>query len=1121
MKSLLVSFALSVIVFSVRAQGQVPYINSISQPSGAIKDIINISGSHFGGVTQVYFGGAKSPNIDVKSGGNLITAEVPAGATYDAVSVVNATTHLTAYSGGLFHLTFAGEHKRGASVRFKSQKKWETNKKQAQDLSVCDFDGDGDMDVVVSNVGGNDPRTKNPAVTLFTNVTTGFDVVRFNRSLIAGTENYAPEHLTAGDLNGDGRPDLIVTEIGGGGKVFVYLNATTTADAIQFTPSTPLSLPKNQQGNFRQPGQMAIRDLDLDGKPEIVVASKGENIIFFFKNESTGGNIRFAPNPQSIEALQNAGSAGFGGLKVVDLNADEWPEIIASNVTGHGVYVLQNRSRTGNISLLPAQFFNTPANIRTLEVADMNQDALPDIIVNSSEIGSNNTIEIFQNTTDKRTPGASIAFKAPAIIKDENFRRSWGMGAGDIDGDGDIDLAIASYGRGFYLVMNNTKPKGADISPNYFEVSHVSVPENSRNIKIVDINEDGKPDVVYTNQSATDKLGNLAVSLNDNCLHPKISPAGPVVLCDGDNIDLKASNSAYVYTWKRGTTNVGANTQTLAGQNIAGDYTVSVNDRCANPSTAVRVSQSAQSIAKPVFTANDNTPCEKSNVTFTINSSTANIASYRWEGPGFTSTDPSPTLPNISSIASGEYRVTATSTGVGCQKTSDPVELRVIALPFVSVKASSNQFCGTRRLTANNVTGYNYQWQKGGNNIAGETNPDGYTANEAGDYAIVISGSGCSDVSAIRTLTKITPPTAAFSDPNPATLCRKVTSTYEAASTTSATGVTIENEWNFGYGEPRIGDKVLHRYDTVKQYTLTLKAGYKGVEGCLSSPPLTKNITIVAAPVDKNLIIAQSSTLTKYEKCRTALLTLTLKDPSKYDSIKWFFTNNSKNIVSTQPTFSVPDPSEVSARLVTKIGKCTFQATPVSVSNYEGGGITISVSGSNSITEEPQIGKVIRLNEGQASIRLSVNATSPVWQPESMIDEPKATSILVTPLLTRQLVTVQGKDRFGCDEDAKVTLLKPGVKAEESFTPNGDGINDCWKVSGIRSTDCTIVVFDHKGREVRKFSFSPNDAPANPDECVWDGNTANGSPVPEGIYYYMINCSDNAKESSGPILLAR
>lgn len=75
-------------------------------------------------------------------------------------------------------------------------------------------------------------------------------------------------------------------------------------------------------------------------------------------------------------------------------------------------------------------------------------------------------------------------------------------------------------------------------------------------------------------------------------------------------------------------------------------------------------------------------------------------------------------------------------------------------------------------------------------------------------------------------------------------------------------------------------------------------------------------------------------------------------------------------------------------------------------------------------------------------------------------------------------------------DDDQTTLNVP-----TAFTPNGDGINDVWKILNLQfDSQCKVMVYNRSGTVV--YSSVGYTTP-------WDGTT-NGQPLPTGTYYYVI-----------------
>jgi gliding motility-associated-like protein len=81
-----------------------------------------------------------------------------------------------------------------------------------------------------------------------------------------------------------------------------------------------------------------------------------------------------------------------------------------------------------------------------------------------------------------------------------------------------------------------------------------------------------------------------------------------------------------------------------------------------------------------------------------------------------------------------------------------------------------------------------------------------------------------------------------------------------------------------------------------------------------------------------------------------------------------------------------------------------------------------------------------------------------------------------------------------------------------TFTPNGDGINDTWNISNLKNTTInTITIFNRYGQEV---FFSKGSS------GTWDGNH-NNKGVPDGVYYYIITTNTKGLTFSGNLTVLR
>src|SRR5699024_9942026 len=168
--------------------------------------------------------------------------------------------------------------------------------------------------------------------------------------------------------------------------IFILRNTSTGMGNISF------SLPIQVTLSATKAARIAIRDLDLDGKPELIVTNNSNNQIALFRNTSTVGNISFS----AAQFVDVSVAPHLNGLAVEDLNNDGLPEIIVNTNQQSNIYILKNNSTTGTFSFGAPITLTMPGSIMNLAVGDLDNDGKPDIAygnISQSHIG------IFRNTS--------------------------------------------------------------------------------------------------------------------------------------------------------------------------------------------------------------------------------------------------------------------------------------------------------------------------------------------------------------------------------------------------------------------------------------------------------------------------------------------------------------------------------------------------------------------------------------------------------------------------------------------------------------------------------------------------------------------------------------------------
>jgi gliding motility-associated-like protein len=104
----------------------------------------------------------------------------------------------------------------------------------------------------------------------------------------------------------------------------------------------------------------------------------------------------------------------------------------------------------------------------------------------------------------------------------------------------------------------------------------------------------------------------------------------------------------------------------------------------------------------------------------------------------------------------------------------------------------------------------------------------------------------------------------------------------------------------------------------------------------------------------------------------------------------------------------------------------------------------------------------------------------------------------------------------GCTITDEVTVfIDPVLIFPNTFSPNDDGLNDKWEITGIELyPDCFVRIYDRWGQDVYQSTGYSS-------EKAWDGQAKSGK-LSEGVYYYIVDLRDQSKQQfKGSITLIR
>jgi len=496
----------------------VPAISSFAPASGTNGTVVTISGTNFSATASadiVYFGAVRA-NVLTASPTSL-TATVPVGATYAPITVT--VNGLIAYASAPFLVTFAG----GGSAAFAPRLDLPSPDGSGF-TAIADLDGDGKPDLLV--LGGSVLSIYQNLGTSGT-VTTNSFAARVDLPLPAGMDA-----MTVADVDGDGKLDVVLLN-NSSNQVMILKNISSPGILTTNSFAAPVVFPT---GN--DPRGLAVRDLDGDGRPELIVGNWADSTVSIFHNTGAGGitTNTFAP------AVTFATGPNPQGLAVADLDGDGQPDIVtadSANFSGDGsrsVSVLRNLSTLGNIAFATnVDYPGLPASYH-LAIGDLDGDGKLDLVVSSFNLGQ--SVSVYRNLG---TPG-SITTNSFAPHVDFSVG-GWGndVAIGDLDGDGKPDLAVVTQLPDHLSIFKNISTPGGFTTNSLAPRVDYPTGSNPNGIAIGDLDGDGLPDIAFAASYAA------TLSIYQNVTPMTVTPPNtnpPVILSQTPNQVVLLGNTA-------------------------------------------------------------------------------------------------------------------------------------------------------------------------------------------------------------------------------------------------------------------------------------------------------------------------------------------------------------------------------------------------------------------------------------------------------------------------------------------------------------------------------------------------------------------------------------------------
>ena len=475
-----------------------PVIFSFAPSFGAAGSAVVISGKNFNVNPEdniVYFGPVRAV-VNTASSSQL-SVVVPSGMVYDLISVT--ANKLTAYSSHPYMVSSGDGDSLMSNRSFVSAGNFNTGGYPVA-VSVADLDQDGKPDLITANALDN-------SISVLQNSSNSGNL-SFNAKTDFPTAT-GPRNIAVGDLNGDGKPDIVVSDLNSGNASYVSVFQNTSQQGIiSFAARTDISTGNGSVG-------VAIADINMDGKPDILVTSGNSAIFSILINTSAqSGTLSFMPGID-IPDLNHADE-----IITADMDGDGKQDIIYTGFSNSSVVIYRNTSAGGIVSLASPVIYPVGNNPGFLSAGDLDGDGKTDLVIGNYSSG---TLTFYKN------------FSAPGTIQlgsrqDSVFANASSIYIADLNGDGKPDLSVGQYQTGKLSIVENT----GDGSGMTF---HPAIDFTSGDFDVFgnvgDLNGDGRPDLIAANV-----LLNTVTVFRNNAGAPVISSLSDSIGRKGKTIEI-------------------------------------------------------------------------------------------------------------------------------------------------------------------------------------------------------------------------------------------------------------------------------------------------------------------------------------------------------------------------------------------------------------------------------------------------------------------------------------------------------------------------------------------------------------------------------------------------------
>jgi hypothetical protein len=322
--------------------------------------------------------------------------------------------------------------------------------------------------------------------------------------------------LAVADVNGDGRPDLLVTDNGGSVNVLLGNGDGTFQAPVAY----------NSGGSPAR--WVAVADLNGDGKPDLAVANFSNTVGVLLGN----GDGTF--QPAVTYASSSSGATGPDFVALADVNSDGKPDIVVINLIGGNSLTKQASVLIGNGdgTFQPAVGYSTGGQIPvSVAVADVNGDGKPDLLI-ANEWASDQDTSL--GSVGVLIGNGDGTFESPVAL-DSGGSLAHSVAVEDVNGDGKPDVVVSNCGpTGSQACVEYGNPPGIGVvsillgnGDGTFRsgVTFSAGVTGASSIAVADISGDGKKDITVSScgSSSCDNAVGVLLGNGDGTFQPALT----------------------------------------------------------------------------------------------------------------------------------------------------------------------------------------------------------------------------------------------------------------------------------------------------------------------------------------------------------------------------------------------------------------------------------------------------------------------------------------------------------------------------------------------------------------------------------------------------------------------